>query len=81
MKSCIHFVGFRGEEYRSACRVWGVPNFIHPVNDPRSRREIHASDTVVYANGSESRPTEYNASDPDGLEEERKEDNKRYRRG
>jgi len=25
----VHFVGFRGEEYRSAVRVFGLPDVIH----------------------------------------------------
>ena len=36
----IHFVGFRGEEFRSAVRVWGRPDFIHRGWDLRARREI-----------------------------------------
>lgn len=63
VKPCVHFVGFRRDEYTSAVRIWGVPDFIHRVNDSRSRREIWEGDTVVYANGSENRPSEYNSSD------------------
>lgn len=62
-KPAVHFVGFRGDEYVSACRVWGAPDFIHRVNDRRMRREVHAVDTIVYARGSEDRPSEYNATD------------------
>lgn len=60
MRPATHFVGFKGEEYTRALRVW-KPDFIHPKNDPRSRREIAEGDTIVYANGSEERPTERNA--------------------
>ena len=59
----VHFVGFRGMEYVSALRVWGPPGFIHPTNDPRSRREIDDSDTVVFANGAEAKVAERNSSD------------------
>jgi len=27
----IHFVGFRGDEYSSAIRIWGVPDFFHMI--------------------------------------------------
>jgi hypothetical protein len=30
VKPASHFFGFRGE-YRSAVRIWGKPNFIHPA--------------------------------------------------
>ena len=78
VKPAVHFVGFRGGEYVTAVRTWGLPDFIHPVNDARMRREIHAFDTVIYANGAESRPSDYNASDPDGLIDERRADMIRY---
>ena len=32
----VHFFGFRGDEYISAVRVWGQPDFIHPIHDRRS---------------------------------------------
>ncbi len=67
MRPAIHFVGFKGDEYVRALRVW-KPDFIHPANDPRSRREIAEGDTVVFANGCESRPAERNA--PDFIEKE-----------
>jgi len=47
----IHFVGFRGEEFWSAVRVWGRPDFIHRGWDLRARREIAPEDTVVFAKG------------------------------
>ncbi|KQN09832.1 hypothetical protein ASE85_02540 [Sphingobium sp. Leaf26] len=59
----IHFVGFRGDEYWSAVKVWGLPHFIHMGNDTRMRREIHCTDTVVFANGAEARAAERNFSD------------------
>ena len=62
MKSATHFVGFRSDEYVRALRVW-KPDFIHPRNDPRSRREIAEGDTVVFANGSEVAVASRNAVD------------------
>jgi hypothetical protein len=59
----VHFVGFRGEEFWSAVRVWGRPGFVHRLNDPRIRREVHPCDTVVYANGAEDRFSERNGND------------------
>lgn len=48
----VHFVGFRGDEYVSAVRVWGKPDFIHLGWDRRSRREIDPkNDTIVFARG------------------------------
>ena len=63
MRSAVHFVGFRGEEYWSAVRVWGKPGFIHMGNDSRMRREMADGDIVIYANGCETRPSERNFSD------------------
>lgn len=65
MSPALHFVGFRGEEYWTAVRVWGKPGFIHRANDPRMRREVHPADTIVYANGAEARPADRNANDLD----------------
>lgn len=47
----VHFVGFRGEEYHSARKVWGRPTFIHMGWDRRAQREILPIDTVVFATG------------------------------
>ncbi|GHH09456.1 hypothetical protein GCM10008023_06160 [Sphingomonas glacialis] len=63
MKPAVHFVGFRGEEYWSAVRVWGKPGFIHVGNDNRMRREMADGDVVIYANGCEARPSDRNFSD------------------
>lgn len=54
MKPAVHFVWFRGDEYLSARRVWGEPDFIHMRWDLRARREIDFEvDTVVFARGAE----------------------------
>ncbi len=63
MKPAVHFVGFRGNEYISAVRVWGRPGFVHMGNDTRMRREMAPGDTVVFANGSERKPSDRNFSD------------------
>ena len=51
MRHCIHFVGFSGEEYWSATKVFGEPDFIHRGWDLRAQREIAEGDTVVFAQG------------------------------
>ncbi len=48
----VHFVGFRGDEYTRACRIFGPPDFIHRGWDLRAQREIAPGDTVVFATGS-----------------------------
>lgn len=57
VKPITHFIGFRGEEYWSAVRVWGPPHYVHMGLDRRARRDIDPGDTVVFANGAESWPT------------------------
>jgi hypothetical protein len=49
MRPALHFIGFRGDEYLSAVRVWGRPDFIHRVHDKRAFREIAPVDIVVFA--------------------------------
>lgn len=51
MNSVVHFVWFRGEEYWSAVKIWGKPDFIHMGWDTRARREILDTDIVVFARG------------------------------
>ncbi len=53
MCNAVHFVGFRGEEVRSAYLVWGRPDFWHLNNDGRLREEVADGDTIVFANGAE----------------------------
>jgi len=45
----VHFVGFRGDEYTAAVRVFGRPNFIHRIWDIRAAAEIQPEDLVVFA--------------------------------
>ena len=50
-RTCIHFFGFRGDEYNSAKKIWGEPDFIHPVHDKRAYLEIDKeNDILVFAN-------------------------------
>ena len=64
MGTCVHFVGFRGDEYLSAVRIWGLPDFIHRGWDRRAFREIADDDTIIFANvWDERKPSERNFSD------------------
>lgn len=46
-----HFIGFRGDEYVRARRIWRGPHFIHRWLDERAFREIDwERDTVLLAN-------------------------------
>lgn len=48
-KFVTHFVGFRGDEYARAVRIFGKPDFIHRHNDSRVAGDVFPGDTVVYA--------------------------------
>jgi hypothetical protein len=61
--TALHFVGFKGNEYVRATRVFGTPDFIHPGFDLRALREICAGDTVVFANNCSTTPRRKSYSD------------------
>ncbi len=64
MKDCLHFVGFRGDEYLNAVRVFGKPDFFHYVWDRRAKREIAAGDLVVFARHDENtEPSKFSGAD------------------
>jgi len=49
----VHYIGFRGDEYVRAHRIFGGPVMIHRVNDRRTQSEIDPDhDLAIYA-GSE----------------------------
>jgi hypothetical protein len=56
IRPITHFVGFRGDEYTRAVRVFGKPDMIHPGWDRRAQRDIHEGDLVVFARGSHDQP-------------------------
>jgi len=61
-----HFVGFRGEEYWSAVKIWGKPVFIHKWWDRRAQREIGEGETVIFAQGNYDQPIrKHNCDDYD----------------
>lgn len=47
----VHFVGFRGDEYNSAVKVFGKPDFFHRDWDVRVKHggEFDENDVVVFA--------------------------------
>jgi len=46
-RTMIHFIGFRGEEYHNAVKVFGVPDFFHLVHDHRAYGDIDKDNDVV----------------------------------
>ena len=46
--SHVHFVGFRGEEYNRAVRVFGLPDFIHLVHDRRMYGDVGDGDLLIF---------------------------------
>jgi hypothetical protein len=47
----VHYVGFRGDEFTTAFRLFGGPVMIHRTNDVRTQSEIDPDhDLVIYAN-------------------------------
>lgn len=63
MGGSVHFVGFRGDEYLRAVRIWGEPTFIHRIWDVRAHAEVAPEDLVVFA-----RPKDWeNLSNPTPL--------------
>jgi len=54
-KACVHFVGFRGDEYVRAQRIWGKPDFIHRNWDERVMGDVDEGiDVVIFAKGDET---------------------------
>jgi len=53
---CVHYVGFRGDEFARAQRIWGAPVFIHRRWDRRALRDIGPEDAVIFAEGDETQP-------------------------
>src|SRR5262252_1430359 len=78
---CVHFVGFRGDEFWSAVKVWGQPDYIHLHLDERCRRELADEDVVVFARGSHLKAMPWNYDDSNERDDpaywERIEENQR----
>lgn len=52
----LHFVGFRGDEYLSALRAFGKPDFWHRNWDMRALQEVAPGDTVIFAREAGTKP-------------------------
>lgn len=60
----LHFVGFRGDEYARAVRVFGEPDFIHIGWDRWARMEVLPGDIAVFGTGSaEDEPSAFSFPD------------------
>lgn len=60
----LHFVGFRGDEYGRAVRIFGKPDFIHIGWDRWARLEVVEGDVAVFAKGSfDDAPSPYSYPD------------------
>jgi hypothetical protein len=63
----LHFVGFEGDEYWSAVKIWGAPQYIHRWNDKRLWTEVAEGDIVVFARSKESTICKYSFNDSEVL--------------
>lgn len=52
----LHFVNFRGDEYWSAIKVFGLPDFIHRSYDRRCLDDQGEGDVIIFAQGGETQP-------------------------
>ena len=60
----LHFIGFRGDEYARAIRVFGKPDFIHIGWDRWARKEVVEGDVAVFAKGGfDDAPSPYSYPD------------------
>lgn len=62
----VHYIGFRGDEFVRARRLWGGPVMIHRRWDRRAQRDIGPDDLVIFAEGDETQPlARWNGDDLD----------------
>ncbi|MEG3093182.1 hypothetical protein [Sphingomonas sp. PB1R3] len=60
----LHFVGFRGDEYARAVRIFGPPDFIHIGWDRWARMDMAPGDIAIFAKGTaEDEPSPYSFPD------------------
>ena len=63
-RPALHFVGFRGDEYSAALRIFGPPDFIHIGWDRWARQEVMPGDIAVFARGTaDDEPPVYSVPD------------------
>ena len=65
MKRDVHFVGFRGDEYLSAVKVFGKPDFFHRVFDDRVifGGEVGDNDITIFANRADKKYSKFTFND------------------
>jgi hypothetical protein len=62
-RPALHYVAFRGDEYPSAVRVFGPPDFIHIGWDRWARQEVAEGDIAVFARGTfDDEPSVYSCA-------------------
>ncbi|MCB1466593.1 MAG: hypothetical protein KDK08_05475 [Rhizobiaceae bacterium] len=62
----IHYVGFTGDEFVRARRLFGGPVMIHRRWDRRAQRDIGPDDMVIFATGDDTQPlSRFNGDDYD----------------
>lgn len=49
--SCVHFVGFKGDEFVRAKTIFGEPDFIHRQWDGRAKSMTVPGDVAIFARG------------------------------
>ena len=60
----VHFVGFRGDRFQRAVRVFGYPDFVHYVWDHRAVEEFDPDQNFyVFATGDETQPFKFTYND------------------
>ena len=60
----LHFIGFRGDEYTRAVRLFGLPDFIHIGWDRWAKQEVMLNDVAVFARGTaDDDPSAYSFPD------------------
>jgi len=63
-RPALHFIGFRGDEYTRAIRVFGPPDFVHIGWDHWARTALAPGDTAVFARGTaEDEPSRWSCPD------------------
>lgn len=55
----IHFIGFRGDEFGRAQKVFGPPDFIHRHYDRRTVAMVAEGDVMIFAKGNDQEVAEF----------------------
>ena len=63
MGRTVHYVGFRGDEYVRAYRIFGGPVMIHKVYDDRVFTEVGDDDVVIFGPKGSDKVSEFSWQD------------------